>query len=209
MKLSEQAWQESAKIIEDSKNHPFNCQLSDGSLPTDIFAYYIEQDRHFLGNFGKCHTIIASRTDSIYSPIFLTHAKNCFAAENGIFDKFPGMIQTKIIAPATINLNNYLLEVCASEPLAIAIAAILPCFWVYREVGQHIAAHDNENNPYNKWIASYSSQTFSNSVEQMIDIFDEFASTAPEHIKQQMLGAFYKTTYLEWQFWDDAYKGPL
>ncbi|MFV9927060.1 MAG: hypothetical protein AB8V23_04640 [Candidatus Midichloria sp.] len=50
-----------------------------------------------------------------------------------------------------------LLYVCSNEPVEVATAAVLPCFWVYNEVGLSIARYASADNPYARWIESYSS----------------------------------------------------
>ncbi|NBV28776.1 hypothetical protein EBS02_07150 [bacterium] len=60
-------------------------------------------------------------------------------------------------------------------------------------------------NPYKKWIETYSGKEFSDSVERAISIFDEVALSASDEVRGLMLDAFYKSTALEWHFWNDSY----
>ncbi len=205
MKLSEQAWQNSSKIINASISHPFNQEMVDGTLAHDKFSYYIEQDSRWLHDFGRCHAMIAAKIKSEYAYIFLKHANSCFAAEEGIFNKNPGVIKTGLIAPATISFSSYLVSICATEPLELAIAVVLPCFWVYREVGLSVAKNSVDNNIYTSWIKNYSSEAFSTSVNEVIKIFDELAENTTNEMRKKMLDVFYISTCLEWHFWNDAY----
>ena len=91
------------------------------------------------------------------------------------------------------------------EPVEVGIAAVLPCFWVYRDIGLYIAQSSANNNPYARWIEAYSSDDFSQAVNQAISIFDELGLQTTEAIRQKMLDAFYKSTCFEWHFWNDAY----
>lgn len=83
----------------------------------------------------------------------------------------------------------------------------MPCFWVYKIVGQSIAQNTDmeSQNPYKKWIETYSRKEFSDSMERAISIFDEVALSASDEIRDLMLDAFYKSTALEWHFWNDSY----
>ena len=80
-------------------------------------------------------------------------------------------------------------------------------FCVYKIVGQSIAQNTDmeSQNPYKKWIETYSRKEFSDSVERAISIFDEVALSASDEIRDLMLDAFYKSTALEWHFWNDSY----
>lgn len=42
-------------------------------------------------------------------------------------------------------------------------------------------------------------------MERAITIFDEVAFSASDKIRGLMLDAFYKSTVLEWHFWNDSY----
>lgn len=135
----------------------------------------------------------------------LQHANNCFSAEKEIFVKNPDVVKTGLIAPATVSFTSYLVSMSSTEPVEVAIAAILPCFWVYREMGLSIARNSINNNIYAEWIKNYSSKTFSESVDVVIKIFDELGENATNEIREKMLDVFYKSTCLEWHFWNDAY----
>jgi thiaminase/transcriptional activator TenA len=205
MNLSEQAWQKAAKVISATISHPFNQEMARGTLAHNKFSYYIEQDSIWLHDFGRCNAIIASKIKLEYAPIFLRHANNCFAAEKGIFDKNPDVIKTGLIAPTTISFSSYLVSICATQPVELAIAVILPCFWAYREVGLSIAANSISNNSYANWIKNYSSESFIESVDEVIKIFDELGENTSNEMREKMLDIFYKSTCLEWHFWNDAY----
>jgi thiaminase/transcriptional activator TenA len=109
------------------------------------------------------------------------------------------------ISPACFAYTNYLSTCCALEPLEVAVAAVLPCFWVYQEVGQHVARHAAPNNPFSRWIETYAGEEFIQMVAQAIQIFDELAAHATVTMQQKMVTAFYHSTVLEYQFWHDAY----
>jgi hypothetical protein len=88
-----------------------------------------------------------------------------------------------------------------------AVSSVLPCLWVYREVGKNMAALPRvENNPYECWIALYSSVGFDASVNLAVDITNALGAHASPALSEKMLGAFLRATQLEWIFWDSAYR---
>ena len=209
MKLSEKAWELSSPIINAIKTHPFNQQLMSGILNRDIFTYYIEQDSLYLNDFSRCLAIIASKAPTAHIQHFLDFAKGALLAEQEtvhyFFKQLFDIKETNKLTLATLSYTSYLLRTCSMEPIEVAIAAVLPCFWVYREIGLFIAKSSGSNNPYAQWIEVYSSDDFNHSVEKAISIFDELGRHTSEVIQQKMLDAFYKSTCLEWHFWNDAY----
>ena len=86
------------------------------------------------------------------------------------------------------------------------VAALLPCFWIYREVGSHIHARAAGNNPYQAWINTYAGEAFSASVDQAISLTDDAAKGVGEDVQRRMHEAFVLSSRLEWMRWDSAYR---
>lgn len=208
--LSEKAWKTSKTAIDAIKKHPFNKELADGSLALDKFAYYIEQDSLYLQDFARALAIIASRLPLEFVRDFLKFSDYTFIAEQEVvhnfFRKTFDFQKTGQLAPATLFYTSYLLQICNNQPVEVAVSSVLPCFWVYREVGLFIEKnHSIEKNPYIQWIKTYSGEEFGDAVQRAIHIFDDLASRTSEEIKKKMIEAFYNSTVLEWHFWNDAY----
>lgn len=208
-KLSEQAWNVSKQVIETINAHPFNKELSKGTLAKDKFTYYIEQDVLYLQDFARSHAMIASRVPLEFVRDFLKFADYTFIAEqelvHSFFKKSLSFQETGHITPATLSYTSYLLQTSSTKPIEVAIAAVLPCFWVYREVGLLIAQESSAKNPYARWIETYSGKEFGEGVQNAINIFDKMAAKASEDMTKKMIEAFYNSTVLEWHFWNDSY----
>lgn len=210
MLFSQYVWDQIANIYQGIIHHPFNQKLMHGTLEKEKFSFYIEQDSLYLRDFARCHALIASRVPVPHVRTFLRYADCALVAEQEIVHQFFkatfGIKETGALTPATISYTNYLLRVCVMESHEISIAAILPCFWIYRKVGLYIAEHSVANNPYAHWIETYSSEDFGKSVDEVIGIFNDIASNTNDITRQQMRDAFYKSSVLEWHFWNDAYE---
>ena len=210
MIFSERAWKDCTRIYHAIIEHPFNQELMKGELSRDKFAYYIEQDSLYLYDFARCHALIAGRISAEYSLSFLKYANFAHIAEQEVvhqfFTKMYGFEKTGRVTPATLSYTSYLLNLSSLETVEVAVAGVLPCFWVYRDVGLYIAQRaDLSTNPYARWIETYSSEDFHAVVEEAIDICNVLASQTTESVREGMLQAFYRSTCLEWHFWNDAY----
>jgi thiaminase/transcriptional activator TenA len=84
------------------------------------------------------------------------------------------------------------------------MAAILPCFWIYREVGNAVAAGAATDNSYARWIETYSSPEFSADVEKAVAFTEQLAADAGPAERTLMREAFMTASRLEYCFWDDA-----
>jgi thiaminase/transcriptional activator TenA len=82
---------------------------------------------------------------------------------------------------------------------------LLPCFWIYAEVGNYIVKKSSKGNPYQAWIDTYSGEEFNAAVEKAIEITEEAADNTTENNRLTMKDAFLTSSELEWNFWNDAY----
>lgn len=209
MKFSDSLWKQVSPIYQSIIHHPFNLELAQGTLSQEQFLFYMGQDAFYLVNFSRALAFIAARADSSSSTHhFLNFALGALVAERELHSKFlPSNNSWDNIepSPACMAYSQYLIATAATAPLEEAIAAILPCFWIYREVGRNISSHTVENNPYIRWIDTYSSQEFSEGTEQAISILNEIATKCSENSLARMQNAFEYSSLFEWHFWNDAY----
>ena len=93
------------------------------------------------------------------------------------------------------------------EQVEVAMAAVLPCFWVYKKVGDHIYSNQNKGkNPYQKWIDTYAGSEFGEIVDTAIKACDEVAKQCTADQRETMRDAFLTGCRLEWMFWDSAWR---
>lgn len=206
MKFSEQLWDKIEPIYQKILAHPFITELGDGTLSRKRFVFYIEQDARYLIEFSKALALIAGRSISIEQiKTFLNFSMEVLRAELDLHLQYvspPLILET----PACRAYTSYLLATASTSSLEEAIAAVLPCFWIYREVGKHLLARAKKAHPYADWIATYSNQEFSESTDKAIYILDKASIQASACTKQRMKAAFHYSALMEWRFWNDAYE---
>lgn len=191
--------------------HPFNQKLAQGTLPIEKFIFYLGQDALYLADFSKALALTATRLPhDQQSELFIQFAMDALKAErdlhNKILKKHPMALHTtNQQSPFCFMYSNYLLRMASTAAVEESVASLLPCFWVYQQVGQRADARKIPNNPYQEWIDLYSSYEFNHSVELMIATVNELAAHASIRCKQNMLSAFRLATLCEWQFWQGAY----
>jgi thiaminase/transcriptional activator TenA len=210
MSFTDQLWEEIEPIYDHILNIPFNQQLLKGTLDEDKFVFYLKQDSYYLADFTRALSLTGLRADQItHVEDFLEFALGAVKVERALhehyFEKFdvPEDIEK---SPTCFNYTNFLLRTASLDDLPVAVAAVLPCFWIYREVGMYINDRANDDNPYSDWIETYSSETFSKDVDRAIEITNEVADTASSSTRKKMKQAFDYSTRLEWMFWQSAYR---
>lgn len=206
-KWSQQAWEAARPVYEAILELPFVKELAAGTLPADKFMFYLCQDTLYIDNYCRVLANIASRLDSMdLTEAFLDFAKDGVFVEKTMHASYlKGVTPQRSQMSPTCMLYNSVQKACATGPVEVEAAAVLPCFWVYLAVGKHIAATAAPSNPYADWIATYSDPLFEASTQRAIDICDALASRASESVRQEMTRMFVLCTRMEWLFWDSAY----
>lgn len=211
MKWSESAWEETAQIYQHIIEMPFNQELMSGILLKDRFQFYIQQDGIYLGEFSRALSLIAARCfHNPYTLDFIRFAEGAVVVERSLHEGYFQQFSVTAHAEASPSCQNYaqfLLTKASLDQVEVAMAAVLPCFWIYKKVGDYIFANQqSENNPYQAWIATYAGEEFGLLVEKAINICDEVAAQCSPSQQAQMTKAFVMASRLEWMFWDSAYQ---
>ena len=210
MSYTDQLWKAAAHVYQEILAHPFNQSLMNGTLEADPFKFYINQDALYLQDFGRALALIAAKShDAQKLQQFAHFAEGTVLVErelhNHYFQQF-GINPTTVKSPTCTLYTSFLLNKASLEAYEIGIAALLPCFWIYREVGNYIYNKATPDNPYQEWLDTYAGDEFSKLVDQAIRITDEVAASASQTVFEGMQEAFIYSTRLEWMFWDSAYR---
>lgn len=206
-KWSEQAWQAALPVYYAILKHPFIEELAKGTLPLQKFTYYLEQDWLYINNYCRVLAHIASRLDQgAMTEAFLNFANEGVLVEKTMHAGFlKGNTPARGKMSPTCLLYTSVLNSAGSDDVAVEAAAVLPCFWIYLCVGQHIASASSSGNPYSRWIATYSDPSFRASTQRAIKICDTLAAEASESTRRRMTEIFALCAKMEWMFWDSSY----
>jgi thiaminase/transcriptional activator TenA len=212
--FSRQAWDLNAGAYETIRTMPFNAALAAGTLSEQRFKHYITQDAHYLIGFGRALALAAAKApnpDRIVQ--FVKAAEEAIVVERALHGSFfqqyaitPKLFADAPLSPACHHYVSYLLATAYAEPYEVLMGALLPCFWIYAEVGRDILGRAAPNNPYQAWIDTYAGEDFHAVVRGVIAAADEAAEVAAPQLRQRMHAAFSRATQLEWMFWDSAYR---
>lgn len=212
--FSTDAWTCNAPLYEAARTLPFNRALADGTLPMPAFRHYMIQDAHYLVGFAQALALAAAKSDQPgYVVQFAAAAAAAIEVERMLhtdfFSRFGVSTEEVAATPPTPAAHHYICFLLASgfrEPLAVHLAAMLPCFWMYREIGRDIHARASLDNPYRAWIDTYAGEEFSRAVDAMIEVTDVVWAEAGAKEQAAMHAAFTRAAQLEWMFWDSAYR---
>jgi thiaminase/transcriptional activator TenA len=214
-RFSAQLKRHAAKIWRAIESHPFLSELEAGSLPMDRFTYFILQDYVYLLDFAQvlCHG--GAKAPNLETlELFCRHALGAVEVERSFhasFGRSLGLSRAQLdavaVAPVTRAYIDHLQSVARGGTLGETVAAVLPCYWIYGEVGRRLY----KNRPrrpkiFREWIEIYASEEFWKPVREQIHLMDELGATANRDAKKRMSDYFMLSSRYEYLFWEQAYR---
>jgi thiaminase/transcriptional activator TenA len=212
-RFTQELWTQIAPIYQSILAHPFIAELTDGSLSRESFVFYMKQDALYLQDFSRALALAGVRSPDVGDmQAFFNFANEVVVVERalheGYFKEFDVTLDVER-APACFAYTQFLVATASTGSYAEAVAALLPCFWIYRDAGSEIYRRAEGNlasNPYARWIETYSGDEYDAAVNSAIDITESVATSASEADRERMRRAFELSSRLEWMFWDSAYR---
>ncbi len=211
----EDSWARNAGLIDSIDNHPFNRELAAGELSPERFQRYVIQDSLYLKRYGQVLALCGAKASSQDDLAFFSaSASEAIRVEQSMHSDFldqfgvPGAELARAEpSPVCQAYTDFLLARAWGEPYPVAVAATLPCFWVYGHVGSNIARRTVDQNRYRAWVDTYSDPGFVQAVDHIKAITDRVAGQADDDTIAAMHEAFRLSTLYEYMFWDSAYTG--
>ena len=208
-------WDAAAPIQARILAHPFLVGLTDGSLPDDVFRTYVVQDSHYLKGFARALALAAGRATHDDEVVFLAGAAATaivvehelhagFIAELGLA---PEDVAATERSPTTTAYVDFMIAHAAAGTDLDGLAAVLACFWIYREVGRALLQDGSPDPRYQRWIDTYGGEEFSAQVDALLTLVDRRAATFDAAARDRFTTLWLRGCQYEWRFWDAAWRG--
>ncbi|MCA1644927.1 MAG: thiaminase II [Chloroflexi bacterium] len=198
--------------------HPFVQALCDGTLPSEVFEFYIRQDARFLDQMVKAFAYAVTKAgrpeDMQHFGERLLHTLQVEKALHFTYAQTFGLSVEQMrqtpMAPTNYAYTRHLLSIAQSQSLAALITAVLPCAWIYSEVGQHfttlLGGPPSPTHPYCAWIGTYSTSEFAEVGAWLRARLEELTVDASEPELQTLEDIFLTSSRYEYMFWDMAWR---
>lgn len=205
------AWKAAEPIYEKILELPFVKGLADGTLDPERFRFYLRQDVLYVRRYARRLLMLASRLPRLAQQTdFTTFATDGVAMEAAMHQFFlKGDNPSDDEMSPTCLLYTSVLDARMFSEVEVAAASVLPCFWVYQRVGEHILRNARSglaDNPYRAWVEAYGDEAFAASCRRAVEICDELAAEASPAVRERMTDVFVLCTKLEWMFWQSAWE---
>jgi thiaminase/transcriptional activator TenA len=208
--VAQECWQSVDDWFSAICRHPFVAGLTDGSLPEDVFVRYLVDDAHYLDRYARVLSQLASRApDAAGIELLAASAVGAIAAERELHRSYlaprgldPDGDEVPEASLTCVAYTGSLEATAHTAAFDVALAAVLPCFRVYAEVGRHVMGRRAPGeHPYGAWIDTYAAPEFDEAVRRAEAYLDAVAVDRPAVIE-----AYRRSTRFEWMFWDAAWR---
>lgn len=214
--FTDELWKSVQPLLAKQLAHPFVRSLGSGTLPRENFEFYIRQDARYLDEFAKTFAYAATRTnDHAEMERFGELLINTVRVERSLHAQYgehfgltPIEMAATPMAPTNYAYTRHLLTIAATGSLAELLAAILPCAWIYAEVGRHFVRMGPLplTHPYRDWIATYAAPEFEEVGAWLRERLNARAPMLPTSERTRCYDAFVTSARYEYLFWDMAYR---
>jgi thiaminase/transcriptional activator TenA len=214
MAFTDDLWHSITDIYAAILRHPFLTGLTDGSLAREAFRFYAIQDALYLREFARGLSVAAARAPrDEWIVMFNEHSAGALRVERALHESFfrefgltPDDVAATPLAPTNVAYTSYLLAVAYGRPFHDAIAALLPCYWIYWEVGKALEHAGSPDSLYARWIGTYASEEFGDVVRSVLAATDATAVALGPREREGMLRHFVTTSRYEWMFWEMGHR---
>jgi thiaminase/transcriptional activator TenA len=212
--FTSELWQGIADVYRAILAHPFVTGLTDGSLPPDAFAFYVVQDALYLPRYAKALAAVASRApDAAGTEMFARHAAGVIAVEQTLHGALlaslgidPAAAAAAEPAPTTLAYTSYLLATIGGGSYAEGVGAVLPCYWIYWEVGKELLRCGSPDTRYQQWIDMYGGEDFGEIVRGVLAVANGLGPDLAPCERARVHRHFRTSSRYEWMFWDMGYQ---
>lgn len=206
-------WSGITDIYDAILAHPFIGGLTDGTLSSGAFAFYVIQDALYLRKYASALAAVASRAPSPRSAaMFARHSADAVATELELHSALlpelgisPDVIDAAEPAPVNLAYTSYMLSVIHGGSYAEGVAAVLPCYWIYAEVGSELVRRGSTDPRYQRWIDTYGGEEFGAVVREVLAEADAIGPMLSASERDAARRHFRVASRYELMFWDAGY----
>jgi thiaminase/transcriptional activator TenA len=145
--------------------------------------------------------------------MFARHAAGIVAVEMSLhtslladLDIDPAAAADAEPAPTTLAYTSYLIAAAAGGSYGEGVGAVLPCYWIYWEVGKHLLERGSPDPRYQRWIDTYAADEFGDEAREVIAVTDRLGQEIAAVERERIHRHFRATSRYEWMFWDMGYR---
>ena len=182
--------------------------LGEGTLDEDLFAFYLDQDALYLRDYSRALATLSARADTAEAQVhWAAGAHEAIAAESQLHE---GWLANRARlggpSPITMGYTNFLRASAAGDDYVVGAAAILPCYWLYEEVGAVLSSQNHADHPYAEWLSMYGGEEFAADVARSLAEVERAFEAASPAQRVRAARAYLSACVYEREFFDQAHR---
>lgn len=197
-------WNRIAELRAKIDDLDFVRALGDGTLATDRFVTYQVQDALYLGTYSRVLAqASALAPDRAAQAFWAKGANECIVVELSLHDSWiPEGAGDAPMDAVTTGYTNHLLSRAQLGNYGELIAAILPCYWLYQDIGDRLVERNHPDHTYNNWLTMYGDPAFAEATILARHHVARALDAATDAEREVMWQAFWESCVWEWRFFD-------
>lgn len=208
-------WAQMEPIFDSIVAHPFIAGLTTGDLPPEVFLKFLDQDAHYVREYAKALAALGAKApDRDLVKVLLEHALGAVTAESTLHAELSEMLggdsadlEGAEPSPTTEAYVNFIVATVHAGSFVDGLAVMLPCMWVYGEVGAKLVDAGSPHPAYQKWIDNYAGGDYAEEVVAILDVVDRVGQHLNAADRERAAAIAVAATRYEWMFWDSAFRG--
>lgn len=207
-------WEVSSRIRGETDQLPFVKELAKGTLPTEDFLHYLEQDALYLRAYSRALAVAANLAPTLVEQRFwMQGAHMSLVIERALHDSWLTQYGLDLEAPAPTPVNRdyteHFLTFARNGEYELLVAALLPCYWMYQDIGDRLnRTHNHREHPYRSWLTAYSEPRFARSTLAARTIVAHHVDKALERGDERLVTRMGAAFLASCRFERDFFAGP-
>lgn len=206
-------WDLSVPVMREMWALPFIEGLRDDTLSQWDFTAYQRQDAFYLDRYAQALTMLAAKS---YRPADRVHwghgGAGAIEVEQALHRDWlsthrqPDLVDAAQmpITPITTSYTDFLLARTAIDSYVVGASAVLPCYWLYAEIGLKLTKFNHPDHTYNAWLTLYGDTDFVDATRESIRIVEELMAEASPADRQRATRAYLGACIWEREFFDQT-----
>ncbi len=203
--LTDQMWDRAKPTYQKTIEHPFLVELAEGTLSKERFERYLVEDIAYLKAYREVLLSLASKAPNAEWKQFLIQgSEDCAKEVDHIHSTYLSGTKSSSKSPSKANSAYiaFLRKNVNQGNFTEGLAAVLPCYWIYWEVGRTLKMRGSKNTTYQRWIDYYSDDAYRDTVTMILKMMNQAAKDQPS---EKLIQIFASGANHEYLFWDSAY----
>ena len=202
-------WEASEDVRRAAEQSPFVAALAEGTLERARFDWYLEQDLLYLRDYARVLARAAQLAPTSEEQAFWARASAGCLEEEAQLHEASVSGEGVRAAETTLAYTQHLEACAASGSYAVVAAAVLPCFWLYQDVGERLGRAASPGHPYEDWLSAYGADEFRELTLRAIEITEGAAQAVSSAERERMAWAFQRSMEKEREFFEAPWTADL